>query len=427
MNVDSYQAIALSLGAGLLVGLQREWKDTEIAGIRTFPLITLLGTLTTLVGGGEPYWLSAAGLVAIVGVLCISNLMKIKSGSIDLGMTTEVAAALMFVVGAALGIGLTGPALVTTGIVAVLLHWKQPLHSFVDRIEPRDIKGLINLVLIALVILPMLPNETFGPYDVLNPYKIWRMVVLIAGISMAAYIAYRLLGAETGAILGGLLGGLISSTATTVSYARQTKSNGSGTAMAALVILLASTVVNIRVLFEIGVVAPQLLKTAVPPMGILLVLMTIESIVIYLPLRKEKTTLPHQGDPAQLKPAIFFAALYAVVLFVVAAVKEHMGTEALYGVAAISGLTDVDAMTLSTARLFQEGRVEASTAWRVIVLATLSNLVFKAGAVAVLGSRRLTVYVVITFGIALLCGAALLYFWPDFQVTIPAEMLNSKA
>lgn len=421
---QAYQAIALSLGLGLLVGLQREWKDTDMAGIRTFPLLTLVGTLSALLGG-ESGWLMAAGLLSVGILLMIANLAKLKNGQRDLGMTTEAAVLVMFLVGAATGVGMLGPAIVTTGVVAVLLHWKKPLHRFVERMEPKDIRGVIHLVLIALVILPLLPDQTYGPYDVLNPYKIWLMVVLIVGISMVAYVAYKLLGASVGSVLGGILGGLISSTATTVSYARMSKQDQGVTSMAALVILIASTIVNVRVLIEVGVVAPRLLQVMLLPMSIMLGLMALESIGLYVPLRNRETQPPNHGNPAQLKPAIIFAALYAVILFVVAAAKEHLGNQALYGVAMISGLTDVDAITLSTARLFQDGRVEGTTAWRVIMIATMSNLVFKASAVAVLGSRQLFLYTAVLFGIAFVGGAAILTFCPTIEIPLSPEWFGS--
>jgi len=426
MNVEAMQAIALSLGLGLLVGLQREWKETDVAGIRTFPLITLLGTLVALFEDDNLIAFVPAGMLAVTALLMVANLAKLKEDHPSPGMTTESAAILMFLVGAATGVGLTGPAIVITGVTAVLLHWKQPLHGVVDRIDSKDLKGLMHLVLIALVILPMLPDQTYGPYDVLNPYKIWLMVVLIVGISMAAYVAYRLLGARVGTILGGVLGGLISSTATTVSYARQSKTNADTASMAALVIVIASTIVNARVLFEIGLVAPRLLQIALLPMSIMLLLMTIESIALYFPLRNRKTQPPTHGNPAQLKPAIIFAALYAVILLVVAAAKEHLGNQALYGVALISGLTDVDAITLSTAKLFKDGRVDGGTAWRIILLATLSDLVCKAGAVALLGGRRLLLYTAVLFGVSLAGGVALLLFWPSIEVPIPADLFTDQ-
>ncbi|QDU80070.1 MgtC family protein [Polystyrenella longa] len=422
---ETHLALAISFGLGLLVGLQREWKESEIAGIRTFPLITLLGTLTVTLGADQASWLTAAGLVAVAFLLTVANLAKIRAKTFDFGMTTEVAALLMFVVGCALGVGLTGPAVVTAGITAVLLHWKDRLHGIVNSLTGKDLKAVMNLALIGLIILPLLPDETYGPYEVLNPYDIWRMVVLIVGISMVAYVAYKLLGARVGSILGGIFGGLISSTATTVSYARQTKESPELSGLAALVVLIASTIVNIRVLIEIGIVAPNLLRDALIPMVLMLLLMIAECFAMYFPLRNQKTEPPNHDNPAQLKPAIIFGVLYAAVLFIVAAARDIFGEQALYWIAGISGLTDVDAITLSTAKMFNEERIDGTTAWRVILIATMSNLVFKAGAVAMLGSRRLLFYVAISFGIAIAGGVLLLLFWPGIESTGLSSWIDS--
>ena len=414
---ETYQALAVSLGLGLLVGLQRQWKESEIAGIRTFPLITLLGTLTVTLGSQFAGWLAASELIALAILLAIANLAKIRAGEFDFGMTTEVAALLMFTVGCALGMGLTGPAIVTAGVAAVLLHWKNRLHEIVNSLTGNDLKAVMNLALIGLIILPLLPDHTYGPYDVLNPYDIWRMVVLIVGISMIAYVAYKLLGARVGSILGGITGGFISSTATTVSYARQTKDSPRLSGLAALVVLIASTIVNVRVLIEIGVVAPNLLNVTFLPMALMLLLMIVECVVLHFALRKQEAEPPKYNNPTQLKPAIIFGTLYAIILFCVAATKNLFGDRALYWIASISGLTDVDAITLSTAKMFNQNRIDGTTAWRVILIATMSNLMFKAGAVALLGSRKLLVYVAITFGIAFAGGGMLLVFWPGFEAT----------
>lgn len=403
---------AIALGLGLLVGMQREWKASSIAGIRTFPLITLLGAVLAILA--EPFggWVVAAGLVGVAAMLFIGNIARMGQGEPNPGLTTEMAALVMFSVGAALVAGLTELAVIIGGVVAVLLHWKEPLHTFVRRIGERDIRAVIQLVLIALVILPALPNQAYDPYEVLNPFKIWLMVVLIVGISLVAYVIYRMLGARTGAIVGGILGGFISSTATTVSYARNTREHAALAPLAALVILIASTIVNVRILIEIGIVAPQLLPVAAPPMGVMLGLMTILCLLMVLRVgRREAENLTY-GSPTQLRAALIFGALYAIVIFAVAAAKEHFGTRGIYILAGISGLTDVDAITLSTAELFNAGQVTAETAWRVILLASMSNLVFKAAAAGILGNLRLLVWVAILFGISLAGGGLLLAFWP---------------
>lgn len=418
MDSTQLTGLAVAMGLGLLVGMQREWKESATAGVRTFALITLLGALVSTLGGGIAPWATAAGLLAVTALLVLANVGKLVDGERDLGFTTEVAALLMYAVGAAAGQGLIVPAVVVGGATAVLLHWKQPIHSFIESMGESDLKGVFQLVLIGLVILPILPDETYGPYDVLNPYRIWRMVVLIVGISLCAYVIQRVLGERIGAILGGLLGGLISSTATTVSYARRTAARPNTAWIAALVIMLASTVVNARALFEIGVVAPKLLSHVVPPLGILALGMSLLCGFVYFWARGEQIEESSNENPAQLQAAIIFGLLYAAILFVVAAIRDNFGDRALYAVAVVSGLTDMDAITLSAAQMFREERIDGATSWRIIVIAMLANLVFKAGAVAVLGSRRLAWLITILFGLTLAIGVALLLFWPDWTMDL---------
>lgn len=412
MTLGLFEPIAIALGVGLLVGIQRERKASAIAGVRTFPLITLLGTFSGILADAFNGWILAAGLLALSVMLLVGNLAQFRAEEIDPGLTTEMAGLVMFGVGAALVKGYTAPAIAVSGVVAVLLHWKQPLQKFVVKISESDFKAVIQLVLIGLIILPMLPNQTYGWYNVLNPYNIWLMVVLISGISLLAYVAYKLLGARVGAILGGVLGGLISSTATTVSVSQQTKAQSDAAPMASLVILIASTVVFGRVLLEIGVVAPEFLPIAAAPLGIIMALMGLLCVICLPRVGQNLIDSPTHNNPAQLKAALIFGGLYAIVLLAVAAAKAHFGTGGMYLVAVLSGLTDMDAITLSTAELVKTGRVPADTGWRVILLAALSNLVFKGGVVALLGGRRLLISIAILFSIALTGGGLLLVLWP---------------
>jgi uncharacterized membrane protein (DUF4010 family) len=414
MELGRFEPLAIALGLGLLVGMQREWKTAQIAGIRTFPLITILGSLSAILASTFSAWVLAAGFLAVTAMLFVGNLANFKNEAPDPGLTTEMAALVMFGVGAALVEGFTAEAVVVSGVVAVLLHWKEPLHDFVGKIGESDFKAIIQLVLIGLVILPVLPNQTYGWYDVLNPYKLWLMVVLISGISLTAYIAYELLGPRAGVILGGILGGLISSTATTVSFSRQTKAQHHVAPMALVVIMIASTILFGRILFEIGIVAPKFLPSALAPLGIIMGLMVILCVVLFLWVRRgELVDNPTHDNPAQLKAAVIFGGLYAVILLAVAAAKVHFGTGGMYLVAILSGLTDMDAITLSTAELVKVGHVTADTGWRVILTAALSNLMFKGGVVALLGSRRLLISILIPFAISMAGGVLLLAFWPN--------------
>jgi uncharacterized membrane protein (DUF4010 family) len=238
------------------------------------------------------------------------------------------------------------------------------------------------------------------------------MVVLIVGISLSAYVAYRLVGVHAGSILGGILGGLISSTATTVSYARQCKDKPQVVGTASLVIVIASTVVLVRVAIEIAAVARGLLPALIPPFAAIFALMAGLSAWLYLRSQQGKAEPPEHSNPSQLKPAIVFGLLYAVVLLMVAFFRDYFGDTAIYAAAVISGLTDVDALTLSVAELFNRERVPEDTAWRAILLATLSNLAFKAGAAGVLGGAALFRIVGAAFGVTILAGLAIIFLWP---------------
>lgn len=414
MDDGTIRALGISLGLGLLVGLQRERADSRMGGIRTFPLITLLGTVCSLLSNSFGGWIVAAGLLSIAVLTLVSNLARLKvDGAPEPGQTTEAAALLMYGVGAYVAVGNQAAAVAIGGAAAVLLHFREPLHRFVEKMGDHDTRALMQFVLIALVILPVLPNRAYGPYAVFNPYDIWRMVVLIVGIGIGGYVAYKLFGRGAGTLLGGVLGGLISSTATTVSYARRSKDLPAAAPLAALVILIASTIAFARVIVEVAVVAPGTLARLAPPLGAMLGLMILLSAGMYFLNRgQEAEEMPEQENPAELGSALWFGALYALVLFAVAAVKDHFGSSGLYVVALLSGLTDVDAITLSTANLVKSGRIAADTGWRLILLASLSNLVFKGGAVMALGHRRLSARIVVLFGIALAGGALILLLWP---------------
>jgi uncharacterized membrane protein (DUF4010 family) len=184
--------LAIALGLGLLVGLQRERTESSIAGLRTFALVTVLGGLTGLLAQDFGGWVLAGALLALAAMVVVGNVAKLRDEVRDPGITTEVAVLLMFGVGAYLTQGPVEVGIVLGGTVAVLLHAKARLHGFVDRLGDQDVTAIMQFVLLTLVILPVLPNETYGPFDVLNPRHIWLMVVLIVGITLGGYLAYRL-------------------------------------------------------------------------------------------------------------------------------------------------------------------------------------------------------------------------------------------
>jgi uncharacterized membrane protein (DUF4010 family) len=407
-----FQKLAIALGLGLLVGLQRERIQSQLAGIRTFALITVLGAVSALLELSFGGWIIAAGGVTVVALLVAGNLVQRQAKEADPGLTTEVAALVMYAVGAYLVVGHTAVAIALGGGVALILHFKAPMHEFVARIGETDIKAIMQFVLIALVILPILPNQTYGPYSALNPHEIWLMVVLIVGINLGGYVAYKLFGQSAGALLAGVLGGLISSTATTFTYARRALTASSNIGVAALVIVIASTIALARVVVEIAVVAPQMFWQLALPLGVMLLWMVLISATMYFFGRGEKEEVPSQANPAELKAALVFGALYAIVVLTIAAAQDYFGARGLYWVAALSGLYDLDAITLSTARFVDGEQLEPALGWRLILTASLSNLVTKAGIATVLGRRRLLRWIAVPYAAAILGGLTLLLLWP---------------
>lgn len=412
MDFQNLYSLVLALGLGLLVGLQRERAEHPVAGIRTFPLITILGVLSTLFRDQTGVWLPVAGLVSVALLLFQANLVRAHEDGADPGLTTEFAALVMFLVGAALPMGYEAEAIVISGVVAMLLQAKETLHRFSRTLGDDEVHAGTRLVLVALVILPVLPNREYGPYGVLNPFEIWLMVVLIVGVSLGAYIIHRMLGDRVGALLGGALGGFISSTATTVSYARRAKGEGSAAAAAsAVVIVLASTTVFVRVMLMVGLMAPAYGWVLLPPLATLGVLMAVLALGTYLLARRIIVAPVHQEPPTDMRGPIIFGLLYAIVLLAVAYGRDAFGESGLYVVAAISGLTDMDAITLSTARLTKAGQLEPEIGWRVILVGVLASLAFKAALAGILGGLRLFVRVGAAFALAMVGGGAILLFF----------------
>ncbi len=408
---DQFLRLGVALGLGLLVGMQRERSGAVLAGFRTFPLVTVTGFFCALLNSQAGGWLIGAGLLALVGLELIAGQANRPKLAEPPGLTTLAALLLMFLVGAWLVKGDISLALVVSAGVAVLLQMKGSLHSFVNRLTDDEYQAITRFVLLALVVLPVLPDKAYGPFGVLNPHEIWLMVVLIVGISLGGYVAFKLFGNRGGTVVAGLLGGVISSTATTLSYARRVKQTPALANLAVVVVTLASAMVFLRLSLEIAVVAPDFLPTAAPPMGMMAGLMTLLCLIAWAIGKPGATPLPQEGDLAQMNAALAFGLLYAVIVFSVAATKEHFGNEGLYVVAVLSGLTDVDAITLSTSNLVRSGKLSATTGWKLILVAALSNLGFKGLLAVLVGSRVLALRLLPLFGAAIAGGLGILFFW----------------
>lgn len=418
MNYDDLITLGIAFGLGMLIGLQRQHTDNKMAGVRTFTLIAIMGVIAGFLTRDydNPFLLPTFGL-ALAALLVVANVIKLKKfDDPDVGQTTEVAALLMFAIGAYLVLGSQVVGVIVGGAMAVLLYIKEHLHSFIENLKDKDLAAIMTFAGISLVILPILPNETYGPLDVLNPQNIWLMVTLIVGISVIGYFIYKFVGKKVGVISNGVLGGLISSTATTVSYARKTAKTKNINKLAAFVITAASTVALARVMIEIAVVIPEKLPQIILPLMVEFIAMAGLCVALFYFINKDtdnEGAMPEPKNPAQFKSALIFGLLYGAILLAVAFTKREFGNEGLYIVSIISGLTDVDAITLSLSQLMKSGSLETNSGWRLILLASLSNLVFKGIMVMTLGTKSLSKWIAISFGISIAMGILLIWLWPE--------------
>ncbi|MDO9101438.1 MAG: MgtC/SapB family protein [Candidatus Nitrotoga sp.] len=387
-----------SLAIGLLIGLERERRPSSKAGLRTFALVALMGTLAALLSSkiGSP-WLLVTGF-CIVGVMIIAAYLTSPTEENDPGTTTVAALLLCYALGALIWYGQTTLAVMLAIITTTLLYFKPELRGITKRLTRRDLVSILQFLVLTFVILPILPNQNYGPYDTFNPHQIWMMVVLISGLSLAGYVALHWTSQRYGAPLLGLLGGLVSSTATTLVYARHGKISEVMARLSAVVILLSSQVVLMRLTVLSAVVSPNLLAKLLPVMGLGLLFGLVVTLFDWRKLHTSSDLpMPKTSNPTEILTALSFGLLYAVVLFFSAWISDIAGSGGLYVVALISGLTDVDAITLSSLRLFDLNKLSDDQAVTAISLAFLSNMVFKFGLVVFIGGTTLAKHVAAGF------------------------------
>ena len=384
------EAFATALGIGLLVGMERERRPDSAAGLRTFALVSMLGCLCALLGEktGGP-WMLVAGLLVISVAMVASNFSSRQEEQYR-GFTSEAAIIVTYGLGAAVWFGYATLAVMLAITTTILLYFKAELRDFSERLTARDINSILQFAVLSLVILPILPNQDFGPYNAINPRQVWWMVVLISGLALAGYMALRIIGARHGAAVLGIFGGLASSTATTMMFSRHAAAHGNLVRMSAIVILIANVMVMIRLGLVAGVVAPHL----VMPIAIVFACGIVPGVAMSLYGWRAlgaagDLPMPEVKNPTELRIAISFGLLYALVLLASAWLQDVAGNKGLYIVALASGLTDADASVLSTLRLFNLETIPGSEAVIAVTLALMANLVFKIGLVISIGGGKL--------------------------------------
>jgi uncharacterized membrane protein (DUF4010 family) len=386
-GLDLFYRFGVALFIGVLIGLQREHTyDLEerppgesFAGVRTFALISLAGCtaalLSDLLGSALVF---AAFLLLVGGLIAASYLQTAARGRI--GLTTEIAAIIAAMAGALAYWDQNGLAVAVAVVVVVLLSLKLELHRFAERLTREDVLATLKFAVITAVILPVLPNRSFGPppFDVLNPYKIWLMVVLISGISFLGYVLIKVVGAHRGIALTGLLGGLASSTAVTLSMAARSRLNSELARAYAMATILSWSVMFVRVLVEVAVVNPGLLGSLwAPVVGGGLVAVVV-AVYLYYRVAADVGELS-VTNPFELRPAIGFGIVYGLVLLITRTAQIHFGDAGIYVSSLVSGLADVDAITLTMAELTANEGLDLGVGALAVVLAIVSNTLVKGG------------------------------------------------
>jgi len=391
--------LAAALLVGALVGIEREKSKEEaehigIGGVRTFMLFALAGAVAA--------WLSreldapAIFVTAVLGVTALAlagYLAQARTNPEAVGLTTEMAAVAVCLLGGACVVGPLGVAVALGVAVSAVLAYKQPLHDLVARLGTEDIEAGVKLLAATFIVLPLLPRRAIDPWGAIEPYSLWLLVILIAALSLVGYVASRALGPDRGAAITGLAGGLVSSTAVTLAFARRSRDEGGRSdAVLAIGLLLAWTVMLPRMVLVVAVVAPSLVASVAVPLGAMAVVSLAVVVILYAQARAAGSAFAGEvplRNPFSLTAAFRFTLLFAAVLLVVKLVQQHLPDLGYYLVSALAGLTDVDAITLSMSKLVREGGTDAHTAVVSMVVAALSNSVVKCGMIVALAGRVL--------------------------------------
>ncbi len=418
-NFEPFVSLGIALAAGLLIGMERQQSSSEedgsfLGGARTHPLFALVGASSMLLSRQVGVAAVVLGFLSVSAFLVVSYVDDVRRGK-DRGLTSEVSFLLSFCLGAlALSQGVIEPldrkVIVVASLavtISLLLSIKPSLHSVLQKASKEDVFATLKFLVVAVIVLPLLPNTTMGPLGVINPYKVGMMVVLIAGISFVGYFAIRILGARRGLGLTGMVGGLVSSTAVTLTFSGRAKTETTLHASFALAVVLASTIMFCRVLLTVFVVNAELLPRLAIPMGAMAAGGLLSAAVLYRRQRKNEAAATGEvkfSNPFELSSAVKFAGLFTLILLASKAATTYFGTGAIYLTGLLAGTTDVDAITLSMAGLAKQD-LTPEVAVTTILIAVGSNTVVKGAMATVVGGWAYGKTIAMAFGTSMVMGA----------------------
>ncbi|TQV65291.1 MAG: MgtC/SapB family protein [Halothiobacillaceae bacterium] len=410
-----FQQLGIALALGLLIGTERGWHERaapeggRVAGIRTFGLAGLLGGLIGLASLKLTVAFAGLAFVGFAGLVIVGYWQAVRNDADQLGMTTEVALLMTFTLGLLSTLGYPLIAAASAVIVTILLGLKPVLHAWLTRLSAGELNAALKFLLISVVMLPLLPNQGYGPWSALNPHLAWWMVVLVSGLSFMGYLSIKLAGSRRGIMLSSLLGGLVSSTAMTLSLSRYAREGRYSSNLLAAGILAASSIMFPRVLIEAAAINPTLIPALAPPMLAMALVMLAVAVYFWRRVPNEEsihqTNLP---NPFELGSALKFGLLLAVIMIMATGAEKTFGNSGLYALALAAGLADVDAITLSVAKMSLQG-LESDVARNAILIAAFTNSAVKFMLALFIGGWSLGMRTGITTMAAITLGVSTLF------------------
>jgi len=396
---DLFRRLAVSLAVGLLVGLERGWQLREeaegerTAGLRTYALTGLLGGISAAVSAASSPLLLAAALMSFTAAFTLFAWVEATTER-NFSVTGVVAAILTFLIGAYAVLGEPLVAVAAAVAMAILLALKAPLHAWLRQLGWTEVRAVLILLAMTFLLLPILPNRPIDPWQAVNPAEIWLLAILIAGVSFAGYVATRTMGDQAGIALTAVAGGVTSSTATTLSLARLAREQPKAAHLLAGGILIAGTTMIVRVVLIVATLAPHLLPELwlAASAGAIALVAASGFLILRDRERKEPRATLRLTNPFDIGNALMLAILIGVVMVLAKLASSTASAKGLLVLGVLSGIADVDAITLSMARLAGT-TVPSPSAADVILIAVGVNTIAKAVMAAIVGGRRIGIAV----------------------------------
>ncbi|MDP4115417.1 MAG: DUF4010 domain-containing protein [Bacteroidota bacterium] len=409
--ISFFQRLGVAIFIGALIGLEREHSrplnKKTFAGLRTFTLMSIFGFTSAFLSSITSIWIYFAIFLGFSALVTSAHILSSKEGR--MGGTSEISTFLVFILGSLVFWKYLMLSSAIAVIITLFLSLKIQLHKFAGEINEEDIFAALKLAIITLIVLPLLPDKAYGPLNILNPRQIWYMVIFISGIGFIGYVLIKLIGKTRGNAISGLLGGLVSSTAVTFSFARKSKLNSDLSSSLSLGILLASALSFFRMFVIILVVNSLILKVMWLPLSILAATGFIVSFFIAEKIKRTEQQQLNIKNPFEITSALLFGLIFAIIIFLVKGAQVYFGSSGVFLISGLGGIISPDAIIISLAKLSGMG-ITAATAAAAVIIASITNDIFKCCLVLFLGSKVLIKNVLLGLGIIIFVSLICLFF-----------------